>query len=134
VRRVAEAPAGSNGDAGYARWSPDGSRFVFDYGHAGKSQLTVASASGGPWIPIADISSAPFDSYAWSPDGQWIVFLKMEGGKQRLHKVRSLARSAPEVLANAAPALSMWEVIQWSPRGDAILYSDADGMSTVPMA
>jgi Tol biopolymer transport system component len=130
-RRVAEASPGSNDEPADARWSPDGTRFVFDHGPPGKSLLAIASASGGPWINIADISSAPFDSYAWSPDGHWIAFLKMEGGKQRLFRVRPAAGSVPELLANAAPALALYEVIQWSPRGDAILYSDGDGMSIV---
>jgi hypothetical protein len=128
---MAEAPPGSNGKPWDARWSPDGSRLIFDYSKAGKNQLTVTSASGGPWIPIADITSAPFDSYVWSPDGQWIVFLRMEGGKQRLSRVRPVAGSVPEVLTSAAPALAFYEFIQWSPRGDAILYSDGDGMSIV---
>jgi hypothetical protein len=55
----------------------------------------------------------------------------MEGGKQRLFRVRPAAGSVPELLTNAAPALALYEVIQWSPRGDAILYSDGDGMSIV---
>jgi WD40 repeat protein len=130
-RRVAEAPPGSHDEPGNARWSPDGTRFVFDHGPPGKQLLTIASASGGPWITIADISSAPFDSYAWSPDGRWIAFLKMEGGKQRLFRVPPVAGSVPEVLTNAVPALFLYESIQWSPRGDAILYSDGDGMSIV---
>jgi Tol biopolymer transport system component len=129
-RRVAEAPPGSHDEPGLARWSSDGTRFVFAHGPPGK-WLSIASASGGPWITIADISSAPFDSYAWSPDGRWIAFLKMEGGKQRLFRVRPVAGSVPEALTNAAPALALYEMIQWSPRGDAILYSDGDGMSIV---
>jgi Tol biopolymer transport system component len=129
-RLVAEAPPGSNDEPAFARWSPDGTRFVFVHGPPGKSLLSIASASGGPWITIADISSAPY-SYAWSPDGRWIAFLNMEGGKQRLFRVRPVAGSLPEVLTNAAPALTLLEMIQWSPRGDAILYSDGDGMSTV---
>jgi serine/threonine protein kinase len=130
MRRVAEPPPGQAGGVADGRWSPDGSRFVFNYSQGAKAQLTVASASGGPWARVADISNAPFNSYAWSPDGQWIVFFTMEGGRQRLFKVRPVAGSIPEPL-NVAPALSLYEFIQWSPRGDAILYSDGHGLSTV---
>jgi Tol biopolymer transport system component len=77
-RRVAEAPPGSHDEPADARWSPDGTRFIFEHGPPGKQLLSIASASGGPGITIADISSAPIDSYAWSPDGRLDCVL--EGG------------------------------------------------------
>jgi hypothetical protein len=35
------------------------------------------------------------------------------------------------VLANAIPAVGKYEAIQWSPSGEAILYSSEDGLSMV---
>jgi len=131
ARRVAEVP-GSIGDATAARWSPDGARFVFTQSDAiGKSKLTIADASGSRLTPVVDVTNAPFPSYAWSPDSQWIAFMSMESGKQRIFKVRAAAGSMPEVLSRALPVLTEYEFVQWSPRGDRILYSDGDGISSI---
>jgi serine/threonine protein kinase/Tol biopolymer transport system component len=135
-RRVAVAPpSGDSGNDTYAlapRWSPDGTRFLFVQGLVGRLQLTIANASGGHWTPIADnVHQKP---HTWSPDGQWIAFLRTEGGKQRLFKVRPVTGATPVLLANAAPAAEphpTYRMIEWSPAGDGILYQSADGMSLI---
>ena len=65
-------------------------------------QLTIANASGGHWTQLPDTTDI---AHAWSPDGQWIAFLRDEGGKQQLVKMKPVADATPVVLANAAPGL-----------------------------
>jgi Tol biopolymer transport system component len=130
-RRVVEAPQGS--DDFYAsapRWSPDGTRFLFCQGPGGRWQLTIASASGGHWTPLAESGS---NAHAWSPDGQWIAFLRSEGGKLQLLKMKPAEGATPVVLANALPAASLGSpiMIQWSSTGDWIAYPTAEGVSMI---
>jgi Tol biopolymer transport system component len=40
---------------------------------------------------------------SWSPDGQWISYVREITGKQDLVKVRTTPRSAPEIVADAKP-------------------------------
>ena len=134
-RRVAEAPPGSDTNDTYAlapRWSPDGTRFLFVQGLVGQFQLTIANASGGHWTPIAN--NVIQVAHTWSPDGQWVAFLRTEGGTQRLEKIRPVAGATPVVLVKAAPFVDQhpqYRMIEWSPAGDGIAYQSADGMSMI---
>jgi Tol biopolymer transport system component len=131
-RQVAEAPPGTDTYALAPRWAPDGTRFLFVHGLVGQLQLTIANATGGHWTPIAD--NVEQSAHAWSPDGQWIAFLRTEGGKLRLLKIRPVAGATPLVLANAAPVTVPhpdYRMIQWSPAGDGIVYPSAEGMSMI---
>jgi eukaryotic-like serine/threonine-protein kinase len=128
-RRVVDEPLGASGDAALPRWAPDGTRFLFVQNTAGRKQLAVSYASGGAFTPLAELNSA--DAHAWSPDGQWFAFTRVEGGKQRLVKMRSVMNATPMVLANAAPAVTGHEMIQWSPAGDWIAYPSANGIDMI---
>jgi Tol biopolymer transport system component len=68
---------------------------------------------------------------AWSPDGQWIAFLRSQTGKVQLAKIRPSAGASPEVLANAAPVANGCSMIQWSPTGDRIAFPSADGIAMI---
>ena len=129
-RRVVDEPLGASADAALPRWAPDGARFLFVQRTAGRRQLAVSSASGGAFTPLAELNSE--EAHAWSPDGQWVAFTRVEGGKQRLVKMRPVANATPMVLANAALAVtSDNEVIQWSPAGDWIAYPSANGIDMI---
>jgi len=125
-RRVVDEPAGTDDFAAMPRWAPDGTRFLFVQHAAGRRQLAISSASGGAFTPLAELNSE--EAHAWSPDGQWVAFTRIEGGKQQLVKMRPVANAAPMVLANAAPAVTTRAMIQWSPAGDWIAYPSANGM------
>ncbi len=131
-REVAEAPPGTDTYALAPRWAPDGTRFLFVQGLVGRLQLMIANAAGEHWTPIAD--NVEQMAHAWSPDGQWIAFLRTEGGKQQLLKIRPVAGATPLVLVNAAPVTAPhpdYRVIEWSPAGDGIVYPSAEGMSMI---
>jgi len=128
-RRVANAPPGTNTYANGPRWSPDGTRFLFVQGPQGRQQLTIASASGGNWTPIAD--SVLEHPHVWSPDGRWVAFIGNAGGKQQLEKIKPVAGATPVVLAKAAPVATGYSTIEWSPTGEWILYPSAEGISMI---
>jgi eukaryotic-like serine/threonine-protein kinase len=132
ARNLAEPPSGSDSQGAFAAgWSPEGSRFLFIQGPLQHLQLTIGNASGGRWTPLADMRGNYFGAHAWSPDGQWIVWVRFAGGKQQLVKMKPAAGATPVVLGNAAPQVGSYDVIQWSPAGDGITYPSAEGLSMV---
>jgi len=123
-RRVVESPQGSDDfEAMLPKWSPDGTRFLFVQGPWARFQLTIANASGGRWTPLAEV---PFAAAAWSPDGQWIAFVRTEGGKPQLVKMKPVAGATAIPLANAGPS-----AVKWSRAGDWIAYTSAEGISMI---
>ena len=116
---------------GEPRWAPDGRRFVFGIGFGNDisgRQLWLSSAAGSrpfPIDPAADGSTAP----CWSPDGEWIAYIRTKDAKRQLVKIHSAATGSPIVLADSAPGIR--SQTHWSPAGDWILYPAADGLSLV---
>jgi eukaryotic-like serine/threonine-protein kinase len=131
-RRLAEAQQGSdNTFVASPRWASDGTRFLFVQGSERRPRLAIGNSSGGSWTPLADLAQTELNTHAWSPDGQWVAFVKRVSGKQQLLKMRPAAGAAPVVLANAAPAVGELSMIQWSPTGDWIAYPSVEGISLV---
>jgi serine/threonine protein kinase/Tol biopolymer transport system component len=128
-RRVVEAPPGPETYALAPRWSPDGTRFLFVQGPMTREQLTIANAVGGRWTTLAD--NAMETPHAWSPDGQWVAFLRREGGKQQLAKMKPVAGATPQVLRKALPVAINYSTLQWSPNDDWIAYPSAEGISMI---
>jgi serine/threonine protein kinase len=128
-RRVADAPPGSDTYALGPQWSPDGTRFLFAEGLVARMQLAVANASGRR--PIVLTENVLENAHGWSPDGQWVVFMRHEGGKEQVVKMKPAAGATPLVLASGRPATTDYSMIQWSPAGDWIAYRSADGTSMI---
>jgi hypothetical protein len=68
---------------------------------------------------------------SWSPDGQWISYIREISGKQDLVKIRSTPGAAPEMLANGKPQTWVDSTPRWSPAGDWIAYPAADGIDLI---
>jgi serine/threonine protein kinase len=128
-RRVADAPPGSDNYALGPRWAPDGTRFLFAEGQVAHMQLAIANASGRR--PVVLTENVMEHAHAWSPDGQWVVFLRRDGGKEQVVKMKPVAGASPIVLASGSPAADDYSMIQWSPAGDWIAYRSADGTSMI---
>jgi serine/threonine protein kinase/Tol biopolymer transport system component len=116
---------------GEPRWAPDGRRFVFGIGFGNDfngRQIWLSSVSGSrpsPIDPAADGSTAA----CWSPDGEWIAYIRTSEAKRQLVKTRAPGGGTPIVLAEAAPGQR--SQTHWSPAGDWILYPSAAGLSLV---
>jgi Tol biopolymer transport system component/predicted Ser/Thr protein kinase len=128
-RRVADAPPGEDSYALGPRWAPDGTRFLFTQGQVSHMQLAIANASGRRPIVLAE--NVAENAHAWSPDGQWVVFLRREGGKEQVVKMKPVAGESPIVLATGSPEADDYSMIQWSPAGDWIAYRSARGTSMI---
>jgi len=111
-------------DTGSARWSPEGARFVFvDNGMTNK--LMLANASGGH-ATVLDHADR-MRGVAWSPDGRWISYGRMNGGQWKLAKIRALPGAAPVILADAEGVTGT----AWSPAADWILYRAGNSLDLI---
>jgi eukaryotic-like serine/threonine-protein kinase len=111
-------------DTGSARWSPDGARFVFvDNGMTNK--LMLANTSGGH-ATVLDQADR-MRGVAWSPDGRWISYTRMNGGQWKLAKIRALPGAAPVILADAEGVNGT----AWSPAADWILYRAGNSLDLI---
>jgi Tol biopolymer transport system component/predicted Ser/Thr protein kinase len=113
------------------QWSPDGGRFVFYLEQDRVGRLMLANAAGGGTVLLDSVQSGQLNGMSWSPDGQWICYLREVAGKQDLVKVRSTPGSAPETVANAKPQTWVDSMPRWSPAGDWIAYPAADGIDLI---
>ncbi len=116
------------GEAGgsEARWSPDGGRFVFYNQH--DATLRLANASGGGWVQLDSTRSGTLEGFSWSPDGQWISYLREISGRSELVKLHTVPGAVPAILTEAA--LSGTDT-EWSPAGNWIAYPAAAGLDLI---
>lgn len=109
------------------RWSPDGTRLVFQAGHAEyedqagapPNALYVVPALGGlPRRLVANDSASAF-APEWSPDGTRIAFVSGSGVYgSRISLVDASGETPPVALADARLA----SALRWSPDGSMIAY------------
>jgi hypothetical protein len=115
---------------GEPHWAPDGQRFAFGIGFEGVTnrQIWVSNVAGTrpfPIDPAADGSTMP----CWSPDREWIAYVRTRSRKRHLAKVRSSVGADPIVLQDAVSVYQ--SPTYWSPTGHWILYQTAAGLSVV---
>ena len=101
------------GDEGCPRWSPDGTRLVFEMRERDASSIMLTDAYGMNDFPLAN-GSANNRHPAWSPDGQWIVFVSDRDGGDDLYIISAIGYE----LANLtqSPAVNERAPI-WLPTG-----------------
>jgi Tol biopolymer transport system component len=71
-------------------------------------------------------------SASWSPDSQWVAYLRHIGAKAQLVKIHPGSAAAPVILAEDSRAnatnWSSYLPIVWSPANDGIVYAKRDGL------
>jgi Tol biopolymer transport system component len=107
------------------RWAPDGMRFVFTLNSSAGRNLMLSNAAGGRLVELDREAGAA----AWSPDGQWIAYQRIQLGKRQLAKIRP--GSTPVPLASIIGTRANKDQTQWSPAGDWILFNTPDGFSLI---
>jgi hypothetical protein len=106
-------------------------RFVFYTEVDATSSLRLANASGGGAVVLESTKTGNLRGASWSPDGQWISYLRSVGGRNDLVKIRAQPGAVPEILANARVQDSGPRVTRWSPRGDWIAYPGPAGIDLI---
>jgi len=92
--------------------------------------LMLANASGGHPVFLNELTGGAYPCMSWSPDGQWVSYLRSGRGKLELVKIRATPGAKPVTLTDATP--SAFRGTQWSPAGDWILYPVlADGLDLI---
>jgi len=108
------------------RWAPDGERIVFngltEFGQ--KGGVWLVNTAGGRPVPLDRADNA--DLPGWSPDGQWIAYVRQDGAKTQLVKLRPQAGAVPIPLAESSRVFNAQARTDWSPRGDWILFVGAE--------
>ena len=109
--------------------SPAGDRVIYgrighsDTAGSSNSRIWISSVSGGAPVPATNETAANEAPGSWSPDGNWLVYLRYQNGKSDLMKVKTSGQDAPVLLkADVNPHNS--SVPTWSPTGEWIEYSD----------
>ena len=129
VSHDSEGIPGNATSFGEPRWAPDGLRFVFRIGFGGGStrQLWVSNVSVGHPFRLSgeEAATAP----CWSPDGEWIAYIRLHGNGAQLVKTRASSGANPVVLTDAAVFIN--SQTHWSPAGDWILYPGVEGLSII---
>jgi WD40 repeat protein len=106
---------------------------VFEIARRGRWELVLSNAAGGRETVI-DAEADGSSGGSWSPDSQWVAYLRVKGGVRQIAKIIP-GSGTPIVIANAGPVFSTltarYETTQWSPSGDWILYPSVDGFSLI---
>jgi Tol biopolymer transport system component len=92
--------------------------------------LWLSRVTGDRPIPIdtdADLTFAP----SWSPDGEWLAYLRVKAGKAQIAKVRPSKGAAASPLADSIPAPTFYNVTSWSPDGKWIAYPGPEGLTII---
>ena len=91
----------------------------------------LANAAGGGVVVLDSIRFGTLSGMSWSPDGQWISYLREIAGKQDLVKIRATPGTPPVIVPNASPQSWEGSMPRWSPAGDWIAYPAADGIDLI---
>jgi Tol biopolymer transport system component len=101
--------------------SPDGSRIAYRVQGSQAYNIWISPLSGEAPVRLWDDPARAYQrGSSWSPDGDWIAYYSMRGGKEVVLKARVGASTPPELVAYS----SVLNPVRWSPRGDWIAFND----------
>lgn len=100
-------------------WSPDDQWITFSAYVEGNREIFRIRPNGND---LQNLSRSPFNELdpMWSPDGDWIYFVRRpnQGGSLNLFRMRPDGREPHALTANSGNIIS----VEWSPDGDWILF------------
>jgi len=103
----------------HARFSPDGTRIVFESLRSGIQELWVSDRDGRNALQVTSFKGRRGGTPAWSPDGQQIVFdLRLEDGRGDIYVIPARGGAPRRVTDDPADDL----VPTWSRDGRSIYF------------
>ncbi len=100
-------------------FSPDGGRIAYVRSSIGKYNIWISPVSGGSAVRLTEEDATGQFAPTWSPDGNWIAFLQINGTSLKLVKSRVGSREAPTPIDSQLGPLDLSNP-RWSPKGDWI--------------
>ncbi len=108
--------------------SPEGSRVAYRAQVSGGAAIWISPLSGERPVRLwDDPAKSGQRGPSWSPDGNWIAYYGVRGGRAAVMKVRVGANTPAEFLAY----MSRNQPVRWSPRGDWIAFRDGDTLRII---
>lgn len=112
----------------------------YDYGETVSSQIYKVPFSGGNEVRLSPDTTGSYEWARWSPDGNWVVCIKLEFPDTATEILTDLYRipSSGSTEVKLTNTGNTWNVgyPEWSPDGNWIAYhkgdSTADGIWKVP--
>lgn len=118
------------------RWSPDGRTLAYLLeGFAGvqrdKAEIYIRPVTTDVATGAASPASAqaprlltghdpdPVRDYAWSPDGEWLIFATYDGSESRLHQI---APDRPDDRRTLGRLRAVVRGLRWSPDGQQVAF------------
>ena len=106
-------------------WAPDGSFFLFASNRDGDdTQLYMMRHDGGEARKITDAEEG-VSSFAFSPDGRWLVYRSGETGREQLYRLPAddLADAEPEQITDGEAGVDQWD---FYPDGTGVYFTRPD--------
>jgi Tol biopolymer transport system component len=131
---AADFPPGTNKWFFNPSLSPDGERLVYGrIDQAGVARLWISSLAGGAPVRLTNTEPTGEGAGSWSPDGNRIAYLHVQGGNTSLMIAKASGNVAPVVLRENGPSLQEMPqgAPEWSPTGEWITYHDQKGWNLV---
>jgi dipeptidyl aminopeptidase/acylaminoacyl peptidase len=116
------------GGAGGAVWSPNGARMAVSNGESGFPQVGVLDVETGSVTPITYLPRE-HSGVSWSPDGEWLVYLRNDAGGMSRDVVLSRADGTgePQVLTRGK---GMRSSPTFSPDGSVVAFLESTSVRT----
>jgi dipeptidyl aminopeptidase/acylaminoacyl peptidase len=116
------------GGAGGGLWSPDGTRMAVTNGFSGYGQIGVVDVATGEITPIT-YEPTEHGSPSWSPDGEWLVYLRNDdsGMSNDVVLARADGTGEPRILTSG---MGMRSSPTFSPDGSRIAFLESTSVRT----